>query len=99
MANYQMLFDKWSKLTKAYTLKEAERQKLTHANSIMLKIEEEQKSEIGVLEGKVESMIKGIKMMNSSRYLLDEILEKGNRGRDTFRIDYSNSRRQQGVSH
>ncbi|GAA0144459.1 hypothetical protein LIER_35938 [Lithospermum erythrorhizon] len=28
MANYQMLFDKWSKLTKTYTFKEAERQKL-----------------------------------------------------------------------
>ncbi|GAA0164149.1 hypothetical protein LIER_19854 [Lithospermum erythrorhizon] len=41
MENYQMLFDKWSKLTKGYTLKEVERQKLAHANSILLKIVEE----------------------------------------------------------
>ncbi|GAA0164150.1 hypothetical protein LIER_19855 [Lithospermum erythrorhizon] len=44
-------------------------------------------------------MTKGIKMMNSSTNILDEILEKGNRGRDASGICYSNSRRKQAVSH
>ncbi|GAA0161968.1 hypothetical protein LIER_18163 [Lithospermum erythrorhizon] len=99
MINYQMLFDKWSMLTKAYTLKEAERQKLEQANSVLLKIVEVQKYEIGVLEGKVESMTKEIKMMKSSTNILDKILEKGNRGRDASGISYLNLRRQQTVTH
>ncbi|GAA0184027.1 hypothetical protein LIER_31341 [Lithospermum erythrorhizon] len=99
MANYQMLFDKWSKLTEAYTLKEDERQKLEQANLVLLNIVEEHKSKIGVLEGKVESMTKGIKMINSNTNIFDEILEKGNRERDASGIGYFNSRRQQDVSH
>ncbi|GAA0164697.1 hypothetical protein LIER_43691 [Lithospermum erythrorhizon] len=47
-----------------------------------------------VLGGKVESMTKGIKNMNSSTNILDEFLEKENRGRDASEIGYLNSRRQ-----
>ncbi|GAA0151607.1 hypothetical protein LIER_10294 [Lithospermum erythrorhizon] len=43
----------------------------------LTKVVEDQKGVIGILEGKVHSMTRGIKMMNFSTKILDEILEKG----------------------
>ncbi|GAA0174620.1 hypothetical protein LIER_41752 [Lithospermum erythrorhizon] len=43
---------------------------------------EEHRVEICILEEKVQGMIKGIKMMNSSTIILDEILLIGRRSRD-----------------
>ncbi|GAA0154497.1 hypothetical protein LIER_12456 [Lithospermum erythrorhizon] len=72
-----MLFHKWSKLTQTYTIVEEERKSLTRINMGLAKIVEDQKVEIGFLEGKIQSLTKGIKMMNSSTKILDEIQDKG----------------------
>ncbi|GAA0145721.1 hypothetical protein LIER_36175 [Lithospermum erythrorhizon] len=76
IANYQMLFYKWSKLTQTYTTVEVELKHLVRENMELTKVVEDQKMEIGILEGKIQSMTRGIKMMNSSTEILDEILEK-----------------------
>ncbi|GAA0166071.1 hypothetical protein LIER_21318 [Lithospermum erythrorhizon] len=82
MANYQMMFMKWSKLTRADTAGEIERDALMKKSHDLMKFVEQQKLEIRILEEKVHRMIKGIKMMNSSIATLDEILLQGNRSGD-----------------
>ncbi|GAA0165521.1 hypothetical protein LIER_20906 [Lithospermum erythrorhizon] len=77
IANYQILFHKWSKRTQTYTTVEAERKHLSRENMELTKADKDQKMEIGILGGKIQSMTSGIKMMNSSTEILDEILEKG----------------------
>ncbi|GAA0154676.1 transmembrane signal receptor [Lithospermum erythrorhizon] len=89
IANYQLLYNKWSKLAKTYILNEGIRKELVKEKSGLLKIVAEQKDKIGVLEGRIESMTKGIRMMNSSTNILDEILETGIRGKDTAGIGAS----------
>ncbi|GAA0149771.1 hypothetical protein LIER_08867 [Lithospermum erythrorhizon] len=79
MANYQLLFDKWSKLTQVYTLGEIEKTVLKKKNEKLVKAVEEQKLEICILEDKLERMVRGINMMNSSTPILDEILMQGKR--------------------
>ncbi|GAA0156043.1 hypothetical protein LIER_13627 [Lithospermum erythrorhizon] len=98
IANYQMFYNKWSKLTKAYTINEVARKELMKENTELLKTVADQKAEIGVLEGRVESMTKGIKMMNSNINILDEILEKGNRGKGTTGIGASTFRKYRGYA-
>ncbi|GAA0163613.1 hypothetical protein LIER_19434 [Lithospermum erythrorhizon] len=79
MANYQIMFMKWSKLTRAYTTGETKRDALMKKNHDLMKCVEQQKLEIRILEEKVQGMIKCIKMMNSSTTTLDEILLQGKR--------------------
>ncbi|GAA0173512.1 hypothetical protein LIER_27109 [Lithospermum erythrorhizon] len=86
IVNYQMLFHKWSKLTQTYTIVEAERKHLVRMNMELTKVVEYQKIEIGILEGKIQSMTRGIKMMNSSIEILDEILEEGKKNISNFGI-------------
>ncbi|GAA0167049.1 hypothetical protein LIER_22071 [Lithospermum erythrorhizon] len=63
IANNQMLFQKWTKLTQIY--------------SVLTKMVEDQKIEIEILEGRIRTMTRGINMLNSSTEIIDEILEKG----------------------
>ncbi|GAA0145416.1 hypothetical protein LIER_05614 [Lithospermum erythrorhizon] len=72
-----MLFHKWSILTRIYTTVEVETKQLVRVNMGLTKTVEDQLVRIGILEGKIQSMTRGIKMMNSSTKILDEILEKG----------------------
>ncbi|GAA0175501.1 hypothetical protein LIER_41926 [Lithospermum erythrorhizon] len=74
--NYQLLFIKWSKLTKTFTTSEIERGWLLKVNNKLNKLVDEQKDKILELEGKVKALHKGIKMMNSSTDVLEEILTK-----------------------
>ncbi|GAA0159281.1 hypothetical protein LIER_43475 [Lithospermum erythrorhizon] len=89
MANYQLLFDKWSTLTKVYTSGESERNKLKKMNKELIEKVEEQALKIHFLENKVERMTKGIHMMNSSTPILDEILAQGKRCGDNTGIGYN----------
>ncbi|GAA0186984.1 transmembrane signal receptor [Lithospermum erythrorhizon] len=91
MANYQLLFDKWSKLTKTYTSGEIERNTLKKRNKELEKMVEEQKLEIRILENKLERMTRGINMMNSSTPILDEILSQGKRCGDNSGIGYNHA--------
>ncbi|GAA0162653.1 hypothetical protein LIER_18695 [Lithospermum erythrorhizon] len=88
ISNYQMLFNKWSKLAKTYIINEGVRKELVEENSGLLRTIVVQKDKIGVLEGRIENMIKGIRMMNSSTNILDEILETGIRGKDTAELEH-----------
>ncbi|GAA0167281.1 hypothetical protein LIER_22249 [Lithospermum erythrorhizon] len=89
IVNYQMLYNKWSKLAKTYIINEGVRKELVKEKSGLLRTIVEQKDKIGVLEGRIENMTKGIRMMNSSTNILDEILETGIRGKDTAGIGTS----------
>ncbi|GAA0144988.1 hypothetical protein LIER_05287 [Lithospermum erythrorhizon] len=80
MANYQMLFIKWSKLTQAYTTGETARSELVQKNQELTRPVEEQKTEICILEEKIQGMIKGIKMMNISTNVLDQIFLRPGKG-------------------
>ncbi|GAA0149222.1 hypothetical protein LIER_36889 [Lithospermum erythrorhizon] len=79
MTNYQILFMKLSKLTQAYTTGEIEWSTPMQKNQELIKGVEEQRVEIYILEKKVQGMIKGIKMMNSSTTVLYQILLQGKR--------------------
>ncbi|GAA0142753.1 hypothetical protein LIER_03581 [Lithospermum erythrorhizon] len=58
-------------------------------NQELMKRVEEQRVEICNLEEKIQGMIKGIKMMNSSTAVLDEILLQGKRSGDNIGIGFS----------
>ncbi|GAA0160084.1 hypothetical protein LIER_16719 [Lithospermum erythrorhizon] len=83
IANCQMLFRKWTKLTQNCTSLETEKNELIVQNINLVKKIKEQKAEISFLGEKIQKMSRGIKMMNSSTDILDEILEKGKK--DVFR--------------
>ncbi|GAA0169712.1 hypothetical protein LIER_24132 [Lithospermum erythrorhizon] len=53
----------------------------------LTKVIEDKKGEIGILEGKVQSMTSGIKMMNSNTEILNEIIEKGKKSMSNSGID------------
>ncbi|GAA0185892.1 hypothetical protein LIER_33180 [Lithospermum erythrorhizon] len=89
MANYQLLFIKWLKLTRAYTSGEVERVVLLKKNEDLMQCVERQKLELRILEDKIQGMIKGIKMMNSSTTVLDEILLQGKRSEDNTGVGFS----------
>ncbi|GAA0167276.1 hypothetical protein LIER_43786 [Lithospermum erythrorhizon] len=58
-------------------------------NQELMKRVEEQRVEICSLEEKIQGMIKGIKMINSRKAVLDEILLQGKRSGDNTRIGFS----------
>ncbi|GAA0174826.1 hypothetical protein LIER_28136 [Lithospermum erythrorhizon] len=66
----------------AYTSGEAERVLLLKKNGDLMQCVERQQLEIRILEDKIQRMIKGIKMMNSSTTVLDEILLQEKRSGD-----------------
>ncbi|GAA0166778.1 hypothetical protein LIER_21858 [Lithospermum erythrorhizon] len=68
---------------------EVERVSLLKKNEELIKSVEKQKLEIRILEDKIEGMIKGIKMMNSSTTILDEILMQGKRCGDNIGIGFN----------
>ncbi|GAA0150799.1 hypothetical protein LIER_43116 [Lithospermum erythrorhizon] len=53
MANYQMLFINWSKLTHAYTTGETERSELVQKNQELTRLFKKQRTEICILEEKI----------------------------------------------
>ncbi|GAA0156055.1 hypothetical protein LIER_13638 [Lithospermum erythrorhizon] len=98
MANYQMLFMKWSKLTQALTTDEKEHDIFVSKNQELMKQVEEQRVKIYSLEEKIQEIIKGIKMMNSSTNILDEILLQGKRSGDNTRIGFSGESSRKGMT-
>ncbi|KAG9144694.1 hypothetical protein Leryth_021537, partial [Lithospermum erythrorhizon] len=76
--NYQELFSKWSKLTSVFMVNEAEKERLTKENDELKKLVEILRNEVVEWESKVKGFEKGIRMMNSSTNVLDEILLKEN---------------------
>jgi hypothetical protein len=88
MANYQLLFTNWTELTQIYTKGLAEKKILRKQNDELLTVVEEQKVKISQLEDQLQKFTKGIKMMNSSTSLLDEILTLGKASGDSTGIGF-----------
>ncbi|GAA0173246.1 hypothetical protein LIER_26902 [Lithospermum erythrorhizon] len=89
MVNYQLLFMKWLKLTQAYTSGEVERVSMLKKNEDLMQCVERKNLKICILEDKIQGMIKGIKMMNSSTIIWDEILLQGKRCGDNMGVGFN----------
>ncbi|GAA0161589.1 hypothetical protein LIER_17869 [Lithospermum erythrorhizon] len=77
LENYKLLYTKWMELTVVYTKVDAERNKLKIENEKLRKLGEDQDQEIHQLKAQVNALNNGLKMMNSSTYILEEILGVG----------------------
>ncbi|GAA0155179.1 hypothetical protein LIER_12963 [Lithospermum erythrorhizon] len=96
--NYKVLFCKWSKLTSVFTMNEAEKERLTKEDDELKKLVEIWRNEIVEWENKVKEFEKGIRMMNSSTNVLEEILTKGKPHGDNSGIGYAGSHNMQRVA-
>ncbi|GAA0150753.1 hypothetical protein LIER_09620 [Lithospermum erythrorhizon] len=88
LENYKFLYTKWMELIVVYTKVDAERNKLEIENEKLRKLGVDQDQEIHHLRAQVNALNKGLKMMNSSTYILEEILGVGKDTGDSTGIGF-----------
>ncbi|GAA0150057.1 hypothetical protein LIER_09081 [Lithospermum erythrorhizon] len=89
LENYKLLFAKWMELTVVYTKVDTERNKLKIGNENLRKLVVEQDQEIQHLKAQFNGLNKGLKMMNSTTNILEEILRVGKDAGDSTGIGFN----------
>ncbi|GAA0147784.1 hypothetical protein LIER_07400 [Lithospermum erythrorhizon] len=87
LENYKLLYTKWMELTLVYTKVVAERKKLKIEDEKLRKLGVDQDQEIHHLKAQVNPLNKGLKMMNSSTNIVEEIFGVGKDVGDSTGID------------
>ncbi|GAA0159952.1 hypothetical protein LIER_16617 [Lithospermum erythrorhizon] len=88
LENYTLLYTKWTELTVIYTKAGTEKGKLKKENEKLAKMVLDRDEEINNLNAQLKSLNKGLKMMNSSTNIFDEILVTGKDVGDSTDIGY-----------
>ncbi|GAA0170842.1 hypothetical protein LIER_25019 [Lithospermum erythrorhizon] len=88
LENYKLLYSKWIELIMIYTKAETEKGRLKKKIEKLLKTVEDPDEEIKGLNVQLQALSKGLKMMNSSTNILEEILVMEKNAGDITRIGY-----------
>ncbi|GAA0164971.1 hypothetical protein LIER_40015 [Lithospermum erythrorhizon] len=88
LEDYKLLYTKWTELTVMYTKVDAERCKLKVENEGLRKLGIDRAEEVHNLKAPVNALNKGLRMMNSSTNILEEILEIGKEAGDNTCISF-----------
>ncbi|GAA0144651.1 hypothetical protein LIER_35979 [Lithospermum erythrorhizon] len=88
LEDYKLLYSKWTILIIIYTKAETKKGRLKKYIEKLLKIVEDRDEEIKGLNVQLQALSKGIKMMNSSTNILEEILVMGKNAKNNTGIGY-----------
>ncbi|GAA0184764.1 hypothetical protein LIER_32052 [Lithospermum erythrorhizon] len=86
LENYQLMYTKWMELTMVYTKVDVEKYKLKIENEKLRKLGMVKEEEVHNLKDQVSTLNKGLKMMNLSTNILEEILVGGKEAGDSTSI-------------
>ncbi|GAA0164071.1 hypothetical protein LIER_39715 [Lithospermum erythrorhizon] len=88
LEDYKLLCSKWTELTRIYTKVEAEKGRLKEEVEKLLKTVEDRNKKIKGLNVQLQSFRRGLKMMNRSTNILEEILVMEKNAGDSIGIGY-----------